>query len=472
MYLLARFFHLSDVLYAPICLIILYAVIRAKASRIQEKHIKRLYYQAFTFKIICSLIFTFITEFYFRGGDTNLYYQGTLDLRAALRDDFNFLPDIINSLKINSTHPLFPYFYYDNYSDDFTYNYMTSPSNFFIPKLALLPAIAFNDSYICINFLFSFFALGGAIRLFKTFYHYYPKYWREIAIATLFLPDVCYWSSGLLKDPVCFGALGYITYGVLNVFVKKRKIVISILWIFIGSYLIFYIKVYILLVLALAIIIWQFAEFNKLIADRTLRRIFAVISFSMAGLLGFAMINYLTSQEAAQGYRLDKLVERSADQRRQYGLLSDEQKGSYFEINTTNPVALVANGISATFYRPFPWEIKSPIMLFSAIEAFIFLYLTLFFIFKRGLFKFFSLPFSDPRILMCFVFSFVFAVAVGSTTANFGALSRYKIPCMPFYFLMVLLLYKKSNLAYPKWFMKVLVTVTGGQRHRRITSNF
>jgi hypothetical protein len=50
----------------------------------------------------------------------------------------------------------------------------------------------------------------------------------------------------------------------------------------------------------------------------------------------------------------------------------------------------------------------------------------------------------------------VFAVAVGASTSNFGALSRYKIPCMPFFFVMLLLVYKKADLPYPKWFYKIL----------------
>jgi hypothetical protein len=116
----------------------------------------------------------------------------------------------------------------------------------------------------------------------------------------------------------------------------------------------------------------------------------------------------------------------------------------------------VINGISATFYRPFLWEINSPIALLSALESLAFLLLSLNFIFKKGIKKFFSVPFSDPRILMCFVFAFVFAVAVGTASANFGALSRYKIPCTPFYLMMILLMYNKTALNYPRWFNKVL----------------
>jgi hypothetical protein len=64
--------------------------------------------------------------------------------------------------------------------------------------------------------------------------------------------------------------------------------------------------------------------------------------------------------------------------------------------------------------------------------------------------------FKDPRILMSFIFAIVFAVGVGAATANFGTLSRYKIPSMPFYMIILLLLYKNTGLAYPKWLKKIL----------------
>jgi hypothetical protein len=38
------------------------------------------------------------------------------------------------------------------------------------------------------------------------------------------------------------------------------------------------------------------------------------------------------------------------------------------------------------------------------------------------------------------VFSVIFAFAVGFTSFNFGALARYKIPFMPFYFIALFIL--------------------------------
>jgi hypothetical protein len=322
----------------------------------------------------------------------------------------------------------------------------------------LIPSFIFGNSYICINLFFGFFALGGAIRLFKTFYYFYPKLWRGIAFACLFLPSVCYWSSGLLKDTVCFGAVGFIVYAFLNVFVKKKKILISLAIILICGALLYFIKVYILLVLVLSLLIWQFAEFNKLIENKVLQRIFAGMTFAGSILIGLLLLNYMTSTEAGQQYQLDKLAGNAEQQRESYAIINQQTGGtdSHFQINTSNPVLMVFGGITATFYRPFIWEVNSPIVLLSVLESSIFLFLTLFFFFKKGIKKFFQLSFSEPRILMCFIFAFVFAVAVGISSANFGALSRYKIPCMPFYLLMMILLFDKANLHYPRWFSKIL----------------
>jgi len=457
MLLALRFFAIEDLVLAPFCLLILYIIIRNRAEKQKDPTVRRVYYRGFYFKIICVLAYTFISEFIFKGGDTNLYYQGVKDLRAALNDDFSHITTIVKTLKLSIDHPLTPYFFYDNYLDDITYNYMITASNFFVPRLGLIPSLLFFNNYLCINFVFGFFALGGAIRIFKFFHYYYPDYTKEIALAAIFLPSVGFWSAGLLKDPICFGAIGYMLYAVQNIFVKKKNIKASLAWIIACGYLVFYIKPYILLTLILAILIWLFAETNKLIADRTLRNIFSFLTLAISVLVAYFLLNYVSSQEAAQQYKLDTLMDKAEYQRKVIRDLEATTKlGSNFSINTSNPVLLIPNSIAATFFRPFLWEVRSPVALFSAIESLLFLLFTLFFFFKRGVGKYFKLTFGDPRLLMCFVFAMVFAIAVGASTSNFGALSRYKIPCMPFYFMGLLLVYKRALLPYPKWFYKIL----------------
>ncbi len=453
--LVVNFFSINDFFLVPLCLVILYAVVRARARACKDEQVRKYYYNVFYFKILCVFAFAFVTEFYFNGGDTALYYQGIQDLRAALADDFAYFSDIVTSTKLDPSNPLAPYFLFDNYANDYTYNYMVTPSNFFVPRAGLLPAIAFFNSYLCICFCFMMFAIGGAIRLFKTFYYYYPSARREIALATLFLPSVGFWSSGLLKDTICFGCVGFFVYGIFTIFIRKKKVFSSLVWIVISVYLLFTIKTYIFLVLVLALSIWIFAETNRLIKDRTLRQIFGFMTFLIGIAAGYFMVQYFTSQETLKQYQLDNILNSAESQRKSYGVLASQQT-SYYSINASNPLALALNSIGATFFRPFLWEIRSAAALFSALEALGFLILTVNLFFKKGFGRPFREIFKDPRLLMCFIFSIVFAVGVGASTANFGTLSRYKIPCEPFYVIMLFLLYKKTGVPYPKWLRRVL----------------
>ncbi|MGQ0739712.1 MAG: hypothetical protein ACT4OJ_11675, partial [Bacteroidota bacterium] len=340
MLLLARFFSATDIAVFPLCFLILFFIIRSKAGSYKDQRIKALYFRAFYFKIICVFAFAMLSEFYFKGGDTGLYFQATQDMRAAIKDNPDNFWVSLFSQKLTYKSPLFDYFYYDGYQHDITYNYMFNAANFFPPKLALIPSYLFFNSYLCVSMCFAFFALGGGIRLFKTFYHFYPHLYREIAFACLFLPSVCYWSSGLLKDPVCFGSVGFISYAFLNIFILKRKFIISAAIIVACGFLLYFIKVYILLVLVLAMLIWQFAEFNKLIENKTLRNIFAGMTFAAGAVVGLLLLNYLTSTEAGQQYQLDNIMGNAEYQREMYAIVAQQTGGkdSYFTINTSNPV--------------------------------------------------------------------------------------------------------------------------------------
>ncbi len=465
------FFSMTDIFWFPVCLLVLFYILKKRADNYRDPWLRQLYYRAFAFKVICVIAFTLITAFYFKGGDTALYYQASKDMRAAIADNPENLWVLLKSSKLDWDSPLFNFFLYDNYSGDITYAYMLASNNFLPPKLAVIPSYLFGGSYICINLCFGFFALAGSIRLFKTFYYFFPSVRRELALASLFLPGVAFWSAGLLKDPVTFGSMGFILYAFTNIFFRKRKYASSIALILICGYFLFTIKIYILLVLVFSLMFWVFAEANKLIKDRTLRNIFTFMTIAIAVGAGIGMLNYVTTFEQAQQFKLDSLIGNIEKEREAYELIGQYQNvGSNFSINTSNPVLLFLNAIIATFYRPFLWEVSSPIVLLSAFESLLFLIITLLFFFKKGVWKFFSVPYSDGRIMFCLVFAFAFAVAVGSATGNFGTLSRYKIPCTPFYLILLFLLYHKTNLKKPRWFDAIVNFAVPKKLDKQVTN--
>ena len=98
-------------------------------------------------------------------------------------------------------------------------------------------------------------------------------------------------------------------------------------------------------------------------------------------------------------------------------------------------LSLAPQAINISLFRPYLWEVQNPLMLLSALEALVLLTLTSYIIWRARWELYTYLQ--TPDVLFCLVFATVFAFAVGVSTFNFGTLSRYKIPMMPYFLLML-----------------------------------
>ena len=124
----------------------------------------------------------------------------------------------------------------------------------------------------------------------------------------------------------------------------------------------------------------------------------------------------------------------------QQDLLRDEQYGSnsYYlgEIDGTvfGMIKMAPAAIFTAIYRPLPNEIGSPMMIISVVENIILILLSFFILIRINPFKIFNIILKEPFLVFALTFSFIFAFGVGIASTNFGALVRYKIPLMPFFF--------------------------------------
>jgi hypothetical protein len=180
--------------------------------------------------------------------------------------------------------------------------------------------------------------------------------------------------------------------------------------------------------------------FKLLIAPATIGIGLVVVSFLMSGL----------SDKLGEFADIDKAAERAkvtnADLKREvYGTNSfdigtfDGSLGSFF--------ALFPLALTAGLFRPFIWEANNLVMILSGLENAYLLFIFLKVFFRLLPIRFFRYIFSDPLLLFCFLFSVFFAGSVGIATANFGALVRYKIPCIPFFLATLFIIEYKYKLA-------------------------
>jgi hypothetical protein len=117
----------------------------------------------------------------------------------------------------------------------------------------------------------------------------------------------------------------------------------------------------------------------------------------------------------------------------------DRIDGSISGLLSSAPLA-----IFTAFFRPLPWEIGSPTMVVSAIENTVLSLFVLYYLIRIGPFRFFRITLNDPFLVYCLIFSLFFAFGVGIAGTNFGALVRYKIPLMPFFFSFIYIVRRKS----------------------------
>ena len=451
-------FTVYDIVVAPFCIVLLWLFFAARLKK-YDKPTTNLFIKAFKFKMFCAVAFTLVTAFYYGGGDSEMFFYSVKDMRQAIAaNDLSYL-DLLKMESTDEYSSLAFHFEQDNTKYPVS-GFMRSSSNFLVPKLALIPSVIFFNSYLSICLVFSFFALGGTIRLYKLFLYYFPDMRREVAIAALFLPSACYWSAGFLKDSICFGSMGFLLYGLFNVFIRRKNLIGSLFWIAISTYFLYTIKVYILLALVPGIGFWLFGHLSSGVKTVSLKRAITFISLIFAAIAGVMLVNYLTSDAALSKFSLDNILETSSFSRDTYERGGVRNQGAYFQITTTNPVLLALNGLVATFFRPFPWEISSAIVMLSALESLIFLSLIVYLFFKRGIFTPFRKIFSKPLLILCFSFAVIFAISVGISATNFGSLSRYKIPCLPFYLMFILSVYHLTDLTYPVWMQKILLVVS------------
>ncbi|HSN59653.1 MAG TPA: hypothetical protein VLR49_01870 [Ferruginibacter sp.] len=389
--------------------------------------------------MLASLAITIFNIYLSIGDSTTLYYtEGHNLFKLILRDPANIQWLFAEGKDFSK----------DLIANPWNNGYFGSEANFFIIKLVAVFSFFTFGHYILINLFFSMFAFSGIWRLFRFFYEIYPALHKKLAIAILFLPTVVFWSSGALKDPICMGMLGWMTYCIYAGFYKKISIIkngvfaVIAIWVLtiVKPYIVFaYLPFFVLYMLLLNIHVIKNA-FVKLMV------ILFIIGVSIGGFI--LMSDRL--QEEMGSFALEKLGESMLTQQTNFINMADRAESSFslgveYDGSLGSLIRMAPAAINATLFRPYLWESKKISTLLSSLESLSLMIFSLFVLYKAGIRHFIFTIFKDPMVIFCFFFSVLFALFIGATTLNFGTLVRYKIPCMPFFIIALILINEKSR---------------------------
>jgi hypothetical protein len=437
-----QYLTIWDLVLTPFYLVILSALaIRYRNKKYPKGHPLRRYYMPGLYVKFAGVIFiALIYAYYYAGGDTYFYLKQSQIINSSLNESVSTWWQLITNASPENNPHLYKYV-----SQMDQHNVASSNT---VAVIGAIFGLLNGTSYIPVALLFAFFCYKGVWAMYHTFVNIYPTLHKELAIAFLFIPSTFVWGSAIFKDTISLFALGWITYTTFRIFVNRDFSFKNLFMLALSFYLIAVIKVYILLAFIPALSLWLMMNYSykiKPAVNRWTLNLF-FIGITIGGFLFFAN---LFAKELDR-YSLDNIARTSQLTRGYIYYVSEQSEGSAYNLGDFNPTMLgmlskFPAAVAVTFYRPALWEVKKPIMMLSALEAIAFLILSIM-VLATGL-KNLKKIFSDPNLLFFLIFSLILAFAVGISTYNFGTLSRYKIPCMPFFAAFLLILYKQKKVS-------------------------
>jgi hypothetical protein len=320
-------------------------------------------------------------------------------------------------------------------------------------KVAAIASFMCFHTYTTIGIIFSMFAFAGSYKLFTMLRERYPHLTTPIVICCFFIPSVLVWGGGVLKDPLTYGATCFIVYYLNYIFVKRNYKPINFVYLIASAALVVLIKPYIFMCLTPAIFFYVLINYARTIKSQYIFLFLVPIVVVSTVVLSFVLITVLKKELGK--FSLENLQETMENFQTWHEAEAKLSGGSGYtlgamDFSTTGLLKKVPLAINVTFFRPYLWEARKPMILLSALES-----LFVFFFFTRTLFRagfrlFFKIIFTDAFITFCVMFALIFGTAVGLTSYNFGALARYKIPAMPFFLFAIYLVDSQYKLKKAK----------------------
>lgn len=437
----SQFLFLNDLLLGPIFLFIVYFLAKGYIKNKKNPAYAKYFMYALIVRFASAILMALIYQYYYGGhGDTHTYFTYVQRLRSVYGESKSAFATFVFSSPDNQ-------FLIDKFFDSGGAFFANESSNIII-RIALFLSYPLCNTYILISFVFTLFCFYGCWKIFILFQEMYPHLEKEFALACLFLPSVCFWGTGILKDPICLGALGALTYHIYKLFFEKTKIIKRLILIIFCFWLLKVIKVYIILSFMPAYCFWIIFRYKETIKSNFIKTTMSPILFIISILIGsFVLIKIA---EYSERYAFESIM-RTAKDTQNWLYMSSQNGGSGYSLGNIDytPIGLLKvfpKAVNVSLFRPYIWEARKPILLPAALEGLASLYFTIRLLYKAGFIRFFKLIITNPEVQFCMVFSMIFAFAVGFTSYNFGSLVRYKIPFMPFYYIALFILADKEKI--------------------------
>lgn len=433
-----QYITIFDYLLLPVYLYIFYVIIKKVSVRYADAELRKYFLVSFYLHMFGAVAYALMVQYYYGYGDSFVFFYGSNYLSSQVGQDAGNIKYFFSTAADVKA-------WYDLEVGDINYSgYFGIASNLFIMKISALISLISLNKYIITTLFFGLFSFAGLWKLFLVFKDVNKeKQLKLLAWAVLYMPSVWFWGSGLIKDSVCIGGLGFIIYYLYCLFIKREFSLKNIIALIFLIYLVGSIKSYIIIVLALGLSVFVFYKFITPFKNIVIRGFIILVFLVTVAIAAFItnfgeQLQQLADESKVQvdAYQRNYDAVQNEDERSRGSVKTEEIDASLTGLMLHSPVA-----IFTCLFRPFIWESRKIFILFSAFESLLLLACTVYVMVKLKLFRFLRELFDNPFVLTSFLIAIFFALIIGFTTYNFGTMARYKIILLPFYFFTLVSLY-------------------------------
>lgn len=379
----------------------------------------------FVIKIVSAFAITLIYTYYYKDNfesDIYKYFEDGKVIHSSIHNNpFDFLR-LITGIDANAPQ-LEQYYKLTNFwFKEHDYNLLND--NRTIIRFNAI-ALIFSFGYFNVHNIFmAFISFAGFTAIFKVFYQYFNDKRNLLLLSVFLIPSVLIWTSGVLKEGLVMFSLGFILYyfNKLIAGVYKFKFILGLL---LSVFLLFLSKFYILFAIVPGLI--------SIAVIKLFKNKFSFYIYTSTHVLIFVIFFFF--QVIFSQYNLTEIVFK-----KQHDFINMINKinsvGSQIDIPALKPTFTsiaknTPNALVNSFFRPHIFEIKSFMYIIPAIENLIIAILIILMVI------FFKKPKNENNLWIWFCFSFVLILFVlcGLTTPVLGALVRYRVPAIPFLFI-------------------------------------
>ena len=424
----------KDTYLAPIYFILLLLwVIWWKNKYYKNSPVKKYIIPAFILKCICCFLLAFLFEYYYGYSDSANYFQGAKEIwSATIRNPFYGLELVFKSFE-NCSYEA------QQFSPRLGESiYAASLKNMY--KISGFIGMFCFGSYLPIALIMTLLSFMGSWKIYIIFVKEFPTYYKKIALTCLFAPSFIFWTTNIMKEPLCIFGLGLCVSALYNLMKGKFSFFI-LLEMFVGAYFLLTFKSYIFYIFCFAAFWSLYVSFATAVKKQYQILVKLLMFFILLALSSLAI--------AKRDFLGDIFSSNFVNDVTAIQTVQADSGGSTYTLPSLDDVSLFGvlrtyfNSLVVALFRPFVWEIPNIIAISNALESFAVLMITLFLLIKLKFTGFFILAFKNRILTFSIVFTLLLAPLAGLVSFNFGTLVRYKAPMVPFYYTFLLLLYYK-----------------------------